>query len=202
MKSLIRRLRLALLPAIAAAVLVPAAAPDAQAQVSFGISVGGPAPVCPYGYYDYAPYNCSPYGYYGPEWFNNGIFFGAGPWFGGPRGFRGYVNRRYDPRFGYRGGFPGRGTPGYYHGGEIHGFTGNQYRNGLGGGYRGGGGFQGGGRPGGGGFQGGGRPGGGPQGGGGGPQGGGGRPGGGGGGRPGGGSGGGGSHGGGGGGHR
>jgi hypothetical protein len=27
----------------------------------------GVAPMCPYGYYDYAPYNCSPYGYYGQQ---------------------------------------------------------------------------------------------------------------------------------------
>ena len=66
----------------AAAVIfsVPAFAP---AQVSIGIGVGG-APACPYGYYDYAPYNCSPYGYYGPDWFRGGLFIGAGPWFHGP----------------------------------------------------------------------------------------------------------------------
>jgi len=40
-------------------------------------------PYCPYGYYDYAPYSCSPYGYYGPDWFNGGVFIGAGPWFHG-----------------------------------------------------------------------------------------------------------------------
>src|ERR1700761_8158468 len=114
-----------LLPLVALVVLLFAAAPAAHAQVSIGIGVGGPAPVCPYGYYDYAPYNCSPYGYYGPEWFNNGIFFGARPWYRGPAGWHGYVNRRYDPRFGYRGAFPGRGAVGYYHGGEIHGFRGN-----------------------------------------------------------------------------
>ena len=45
------------------------------AQVVVGIGV---APACPYGYYDYAPYSCSPYGYYGPDWFNGGIFIGAG----------------------------------------------------------------------------------------------------------------------------
>ena len=49
----------------------------------------GPEPVCPYGYFDYAPYNCAPYGYYGPTWFANGIFIGAGPWFHGPHGFHG-----------------------------------------------------------------------------------------------------------------
>ena len=60
------------------------AAPKAEAQVSVQI---GPEPVCPYGYYDVAPYACAPYGYYGPEWFNGGIFIGAGPWFHGPSGF-------------------------------------------------------------------------------------------------------------------
>jgi len=35
----------------------------APAQVSINI---GPAPVCPYGYFDYAPYDCAPYGFYGP----------------------------------------------------------------------------------------------------------------------------------------
>jgi hypothetical protein len=32
---------------------------SALAQVSINI---GSAPVCPYGYFDYAPYNCAPYG--------------------------------------------------------------------------------------------------------------------------------------------
>ena len=51
------------------------AAPRIEAQVSINI---GPEPVCPYGYYDYAPYTCAPYGYYGPEWFTGGVFIGAG----------------------------------------------------------------------------------------------------------------------------
>ena len=129
------------LPFFVAAALLFVAAPAAEAQVSFGVQIGngGVAPQCPYGYYDYPPYNCSPYGYYGPDWFNNGAFFGAGPWYRGPVGFRGNVNRNYDPRFGYRGGFPGRGQAGFYHGGDIHGFRGNQYRTGNGA-YRGGGG--------------------------------------------------------------
>ena len=102
------------------------ATPQAKAQVSlnFGVNVG-PQPICPYGYYDYAPYNCAPYGYYGPQWFTNGIFIGAGPWFRGPRGWYGYVDRRFDPRYGYRGPFPHRGERderfhGYGHG-EFHG---------------------------------------------------------------------------------
>jgi hypothetical protein len=62
-----------------------------QAQVSFGVQVGGPVyygtgygygpPVCPYGYYDYSPYECAPYGYWGPEWFDDGLFIGVGPWY-------------------------------------------------------------------------------------------------------------------------
>ena len=55
----------------------------APAQVSVNIGV---APVCPYGYFDFAPYDCAPYGYYGPDWFVGGVFIGAGPWFHGPRG--------------------------------------------------------------------------------------------------------------------
>lgn len=80
----------------------------ADAQISIGIGVGAP-PVCPYGYYGYAPYNCAPYGYYGPEWFHGGVFIGAGRWYRGPAGFYGHVNRAYDPRFGYHGGYPNRG---------------------------------------------------------------------------------------------
>ena len=98
------------------------AASPAKAQVSlnFGVNVG-PAPVCPYGYFDYAPYNCAPYGYYGPEWYTNGIFIGAGPWFHGPRGFHGYVNRQYDPHYGYHGSFPHNGH------GEFHGYNHGQF---------------------------------------------------------------------------
>lgn len=66
----------------------------------------GPAPVCPYGYYDYPPYNCAPYGYYGPKWFPHGKFRGAGPWFHGPKDFRGPVDSRFDVRFGYHGRLP------------------------------------------------------------------------------------------------
>jgi hypothetical protein len=68
---------------------IAASAPRANAQVSIGIGV---APACPYGYYDAAPYRCAPYGYYGPEWFTNGVFIGAGPWFHGPEHFHGYVD--------------------------------------------------------------------------------------------------------------
>ena len=83
-----------------------ATAPKSEAQVAVSI---GAAPVCPYGYYDYAPYACAPYGYYGPEWFASGVFIGAGPWFHGPRGFHGHVDNRFDIHRGYGGPLPNRG---------------------------------------------------------------------------------------------
>ena len=76
-----------------------ASTPKTQAQVTVGIGV---APVCPYGYYDYAPYSCAPYGYYGPEWFSGGVFIGAGPWFHGPEHFSGHVDNHYDVNHGYK----------------------------------------------------------------------------------------------------
>jgi hypothetical protein len=76
--------------------------PKTEAQVSVGINVG-PAPDCPYGYYDYAPYACAPYGYYGPEWFTSGVFIGVGPWFHGPDNFRGHVDNHFDVKHGYKG---------------------------------------------------------------------------------------------------
>ncbi len=110
--------------ALVASIFVGSAA--APAQVSIGVGFGGPAPVCPYGYYDYAPYSCSPYGYYGPDWFSNGIFIGAGPWFHGRRGFYGHVDNRYDPHYGYHGPFPDRGAQPFQH------FQGNEARDGQG----------------------------------------------------------------------
>ena len=92
-------------------------------QVTINI---GPEPVCPYGYYDYAPYHCAPYGYYGPEWFNDGVFIGAGPWYRYRDEFRGYVDNRFDPRHGYRGPFPERGDRPFNH------FRGNEMRDGRG----------------------------------------------------------------------
>ncbi len=97
----------------------------APAQISIGVGIGA-APVCPYGYYDYAPYNCSPYGYYGPDFFTNGIFIGAGPWFHGRQGFYGHVDNRYDPNHGYAGPFPERGER------PFNGFHGNEARDGQG----------------------------------------------------------------------
>ena len=109
--------------------LMAATPPQAKAQVSFGIHIG-PEPACPYGYFDYAPYRCAPFGYYGPHWFVNGAFIGAGPWFHGPEGFRGDIDRHYDPRYGYRGAFPHRGEHpdwDHHHDWERH-FRGNESR--------------------------------------------------------------------------
>ncbi len=94
------------LAAAAAICFTAAAAPRAEAQISINIGV---PPDCPYGYYDYAPYPCAPYGYYGPEWFLNGVFIGAGPWFHGPANFHGHVNNHFDPRRGYAGARPNPG---------------------------------------------------------------------------------------------
>ena len=103
---------------------------NAQVSLNFGVNVG-PEPVCPYGYFDHAPYNCAPYGYYGPEWFSNGFFIGAGPWFHGPRGFYGHVDNRFDPHHGYRGGLPHRGEHGNFRGYGHDGFHGNERRGGY-----------------------------------------------------------------------
>jgi len=100
-----------------------AAGSGAPAQIGIGVGI---APVCPYGYYDYAPYSCSPYGYYGPDWFAGGLFIGAGPWFHGPRGFYGHVDNRYDPRRGYAGPMPERGDRAFNH------FQANEARDGRG----------------------------------------------------------------------
>ncbi|HVV71297.1 MAG TPA: hypothetical protein VHI52_07340 [Verrucomicrobiae bacterium] len=108
-----------------------ATAPTAQAQISINI---GPPPDCPYGYYAEPPYNCAPYGYYGPEWFNGGVFIGAGRWFHGPAGFHGYVDHRFDPHYGYHGPFPHRGEhpdhhidAGHFHGHDMHDGHGGEY---------------------------------------------------------------------------
>lgn len=127
--SMIRLRVLAVTAAVA--LLATTASPKAAAQVSFGVQIG-PAPVCPYGYFDTPPYGCAPYGYYGPEWFPNGVFIGAGPWFRGPAGFRGPVNRRFDPRFGFRGPLPQRGSRPTHSMRGMHGFRGNAWRDGRG----------------------------------------------------------------------
>jgi hypothetical protein len=110
---------------VLAGALVFVTIPRTNAQVSINI---GPAPVCPYGYYAVPPYDCAPYGYYGPEWFNGGIFIGAGPWYHGHEGFYGHVDPHYHPEHGYHGPLPHRGEaprhgwdghPDNFHGGEM-----------------------------------------------------------------------------------
>jgi hypothetical protein len=120
-----------LVPAIAAAALVfgTAASSTATAQVGIGVNIG-PAPVCPYGYYEAPPYSCAPYGYYGPEWFTNGVFVGAGPWFHGPHDFYGHVDNRYAPEH-YHGPYPGHDEHFDAHR-DFHEFHGNEMRDGRG----------------------------------------------------------------------
>ena len=108
-------------------------APKAAAQVSVNVNLG-PAPDCPYGYYDVAPYGCAPYGYYGPEWFVGGAFLGAGPWFHGPENFHGHVNNHFHPEHGYKGPAPRPGDrpePSKPVGKPAH-FKGNEMRDGKG----------------------------------------------------------------------
>jgi hypothetical protein len=103
----------------AVASLFLAVAPSASAaKVSVGIGV---APACPYGYYEVPPYNCAPDGYYGPEWFTDGVFIGAGPWFHGPEHFYGHVDHNFDFRKGYHGAYPERGERPVEHRNEFHG---------------------------------------------------------------------------------
>src|SRR6201996_1510003 len=111
------------LPFLAGALLSSVA--SAPAQIGVGINIGAP-PICPYGYFDYPPYDCAPYGYYGPDWFTGGVFIGAGPWFHGPHGFYGHVDNRYDPHYGYHGPMPSRGAVPFNH------FQPNEARDGQG----------------------------------------------------------------------
>jgi hypothetical protein len=103
-------------------VLLFAFAGSAHAQVAVGVRVGpvaaavGPAPVCAYGYYGYYPYACAPYGYYGSNWFVNGAFIGAGPWYHSYWG-HGYYGH---PWYGYR---PGYGYHGYAYRAPVRGYV-------------------------------------------------------------------------------
>src|ERR1700687_3756527 len=108
-----------------------AAPPRAQAGVSVGVDIGV-APACPYGYYDYPPYACAPYEYYSPEWFVDGVFIGAGPWFHGHDDFRGHVDSRFDFEHGYRGPAPNRGDRPEKGVGKSDHFKGNEVRDGRG----------------------------------------------------------------------
>ncbi len=108
-----------------------------QAEVRVGIGVGGYVagpPVCPYGYYPDYPYACAPYGYYGPTWFANGIFIGAGPWYHGwghpyygrpyARGFYGHGYVGHGPVVGR--GYAGHGPVAGFRGGSHGGFRGRR----------------------------------------------------------------------------
>jgi hypothetical protein len=115
--------------ALLAVLAMPFAYAQAAVRVGVGIGVGvgggyvaGP-PVCSYGYYPDYPYACAPYGYYGPSFFVNGAFIGAGPWYHGwghP-----YYGRPYARGFAGPRGFVGRGpvavNRGGFHGGGFHG---------------------------------------------------------------------------------
>ena len=71
-----RHLKALAISALAAAAVSCFSSAPAQVSVNIGV-----APVCPYGYYDYAPYNCAPYGYYGPDWFVGEYSSGPAPGF-------------------------------------------------------------------------------------------------------------------------
>jgi hypothetical protein len=122
--------RLALAASVAG-MLFAATAANADEMLGDGLD---DEPVCPYGYYDFAPYACAPYGYYGPEWFIGGFFVGTGPWFHGPRHFRGNVNNHFDVHHGYNGPTPNHGDnpdPSKRFD-QIDHFRGNEMRDGLG----------------------------------------------------------------------
>ncbi len=124
-----RALKLLTLTAVAGLCFL-ATLPKTHAQVSVSIGV---EPSCPYGYYDYAPYSCAPYGYYGPEWFNGGVFIGAGNWFHGPANFNGHVDNRLDVQHGYKGALPKVGEkPAPNRAAPPKNFKGNEVRDGHG----------------------------------------------------------------------
>jgi hypothetical protein len=115
---------------VALGICTATSAPKSEAQISINI---GPAPVCPYGYYDVPPYSCAPYGYYGSEWFRGGAFIGAGPWFHGPAHFYGHVDNHFHPDHGYHGPVPNHDERprADWHGAPAN-FHGNEYRDGHG----------------------------------------------------------------------
>jgi hypothetical protein len=114
---------------------VPAAYSHAQVSFGVGVQIGpdygyyNPPPICPYGYYPDYPFGCAPYGYWGPEWFVDGVFIGAGPWYhfyySHPDFYRGYYAHRFYRDYD-RGDYWRRG--GWDHGfrGEEHGFRGDR----------------------------------------------------------------------------
>ena len=107
----------------AAAVAALCFTPKSHAQTSVSVTVGH-APDCPYGYYAYKPYHCAPRGYYGPEWFHDGVFIGAGPYYHGDKDFHGHVDEHFDEHHGYRGPYPGHDEKySEYRENEFHGST-------------------------------------------------------------------------------
>jgi hypothetical protein len=124
-----REIKSALFAVAVAGLLFAAAAPKSEAQVTVNIGV---APDCPYGYYDYAPYNCVPDGYYGAEWFNGGAFIGVGPWFHGSNDFHGKVDNTLDPQHGYSGPTPKVGEKPTAQRRSPDKFNGNEDRDGRG----------------------------------------------------------------------
>jgi hypothetical protein len=116
---------------LAAVAAILCTATTAKSQVQAEVTIGV-APECPYGYYDYAPYNCVPDGYYGPEWFNGGVFIGVGPWFHGPGDFQGKVDNSYDPQHGFSGDLPKRGDKVSATHKSAADFKGNEARDGRG----------------------------------------------------------------------
>ena len=122
------RIKFFALAAVAAFAIAPGAA-KAAAQVNLYVGV---APDCPYGYYDYAPHNCVPDGYYGPEWFDGGVFIGAGPWFHGSNNFQGKVDNTFDPQYGYSGPLPKAGEKPAAQRRAPEKFKGNEVRDGHG----------------------------------------------------------------------
>jgi hypothetical protein len=115
--------------AAVAGVLLAASASKAQARLSVEV---GAAPDCPYGYYDYAPYECVPDGYYGAEWFDGGVFVGVGPWFHGRSDFQGHVDNTFDPHHGYTGSRPKVGEKAAAERRRPEQFKGNEMRDGRG----------------------------------------------------------------------
>jgi hypothetical protein len=133
--------------ALLALLALPLAYSQAEVRVGVGIGFGGYVagpPVCAYGYYPDYPYGCAPYGYYGPSWFADGVFIGAGPWYHGwghPYYGR-YYRRDFDDRYEghrYEGrGFEGRGSYGHGFDGRSPAFRGGFEGHGRGEGFRGG----------------------------------------------------------------
>src|SRR6266851_3444284 len=85
-----------------------------QAQVSIGVQIGpsygvyNAPPVCPYGFYPSYPFGCAPYGYYASDWFVDGVFIGAGPWYNFYYTHPGFYRPYYFNRgFGFHEGFRG-----------------------------------------------------------------------------------------------